>query len=38
MESKSLKYFAFLDILGFKDLIQNNSLDYVIELYDKFSP
>jgi hypothetical protein len=35
MESK---YLAFLDILGFKDLIQNNELDYVTELYEKIEP
>jgi len=31
-------YIAFLDILGFKDLIDNNNLEDVIKLYDKFEP
>jgi len=37
MEKKN-HYIAFLDILGFKDLIENNQLDDVIKLYDKFEP
>ena len=31
-------YIAFLDILGFKDLIENNKLDDIIKLYEKFEP
>jgi len=30
----SKKYIAFLDILGFKDLIENNKLDDIEKLYD----
>ena len=29
------KYLAFLDILGFKDLIENNELSYLKELYER---
>jgi len=34
----SPRYLAFLDILGFKDLIENNDLSYLEKLYDKFEP
>ena len=27
------RYIAFLDILGFKDLVENNSLDDVVRIY-----
>lgn len=30
------KYIAFLDILGFKDLIENNKIEVVEKLYDTF--
>lgn len=33
-----IRYLAFLDILGFKELIENNSLEDVEELYKKFEP
>ena len=28
-----MKYVAFLDILGFKDLIDNNPIDSVLKIY-----
>lgn len=34
----NFRYLAFLDILGFKDLIEANSLDYLTTLYKKFEP
>lgn len=32
------RYLAFLDILGFKDLIENNKLEEVVKLYEMFEP
>lgn len=31
----TIKYIAFLDILGFKDLIENNKIEKLEELYDR---
>ncbi len=33
MESR--KYIAFIDVLGFKDLVLNNSHDRLADLYEK---
>ena len=35
---QQIRYLAFLDILGFKDLIENNNLEEVVKLYEKFEP
>lgn len=35
---KQIRYLAFLDILGFKDLIENNNLSEIVKLYEKFEP
>lgn len=35
---KITRFIAFLDILGFKELIENNDIHYVEKLYDKFEP
>lgn len=38
MEKRQIRYLAFLDILGFKDLIENNNLSEIVKLYEKFEP
>ena len=36
---KNRKFVAFIDILGFKDLVKNNSHERLVELYEKlFTP